>query len=128
MVGLFVGIVPVLLFVALWHFVQNIYVLMIAYLAMSLTTTDYFAKLKGDDGFRVAGMIIFPLISSYVAPFSYAYKIFLFGQLAFLLGKPDYSEVANASALRRQYGTLFTAIGFAGVTVGIILGIYDIAK
>ena len=127
MVGIFMGIAPIACFAVLWHFVQNIYVLMFAYMAMALTTTDYWAKLKGDDGFRVAGLIIFPLVSSYVAPFSYAYKLFLLGQLALLLGKPDYSEIANASGLRRQYGTIFTAIGFAGITVGLVLGIYNLA-
>lgn len=126
MVRIVMGIAPLVCFAILWHFVQNIYVLMFCYMAMALTTTDYWAKITGNDSFRVAGMIFFPLVSFVVAPFSYAYSVFLFGQLAFLLGRPSISEIANASALRRKYGIFFNAIGVAGTTVGLLLGIYNL--
>lgn len=124
--GIILGFVPLIAFAALYHFVANPYVLMFFYAVASVTTADYWAKATGNDAFRIAGLIAFPLIGFGLLRFSGAYSLFLFGQLALYLNKPTIDELADASMVRRQFGVLFGLVGGLCMVVGVVWGIFNL--
>lgn len=115
-------IVPVLVLAGIYYFVSNIYLGMVLYFALSMYLVEVVIEYYGNDLIKLIAAVALPfLFNSY----SMAYHLFLMGMLLQMLGV-DQKRIYDMSAFRRQFGFLFTIVGFALMVVGVLWGAYNV--
>jgi len=106
---------------AAYSFFTNIYLSMIAYLALSMCLVS-FCDIYANDLIKLLLIIGMPLAAG---NFSVAYKIFLCGILMQTMGI-NQDKIYMYSSMRRRYGSLFAALGTLLLLTGAVMGIYNI--